>query len=79
MTAKAAPASGLRILRKIDVARKLGVHHTTPMRWANDARYAHMGFPRPVQIGEGCVGFIESEIDAWVLSRPRAAWAERAA
>ena len=71
-------APGLRILRKSAAARKLGVHPSTPVRWATDPRYAHMGFPKPIALGDCSVGFVESEIDAWIASRPRISGAGRA-
>ena len=41
------------------------------MRWANDPRFAHLNFPKPIQMADGSVGFYEHEIDAWLASGPR--------
>jgi len=29
-------------------------------------------FPRPIKLGRRSIAWLESEIDAWILSRPRA-------
>ncbi len=63
--------SPVRILRRKSAARKLDVHVATLMRWATDARYAHLKFPKPIQIADGSTGFFEHEIDVWLETRPR--------
>lgn len=63
--------SGLRILRRKTAAERCGVHQATVMRWATEDRYQHLAFPKPVQLADGSVGFLEHELDAWIASRPR--------
>ena len=51
-----------RILRVRHVSNRTGLSRTTIWRMCRDGR-----FPRPVQLSSAaCVGFIESEVDAWV-------------
>ena len=54
----------MRVLRKREVADRLGVSIMTIWRWekSND-------FPRRVQLGSGSVGYLEDEIDALLLPR----------
>ena len=33
------------------VARRYGIDRATVWRWANDKRYADLGFPRPIVLG----------------------------
>lgn len=63
--------SGDRILSPKKTAERFDKHRATIMRWANDPRFAHLGFPRPVQLADGAVGFFEAELDEWIASRPR--------
>ena len=58
-----------RILRKKTTAQLLDVSTRTVDRWATDPSYSHMNFPKPVPLGENSVGFLESEIDAWIKDR----------
>jgi prophage regulatory protein len=32
-------------------------------------------FPAPVDVGGGRIAWVRSEVDAWIESRPRVAWA----
>ncbi|MGM0583388.1 MAG: helix-turn-helix transcriptional regulator [Pseudomonadota bacterium] len=65
-------SAGVRVLRWGKVAEKIGTHVSTVRRWASDdPKYAHLGFPKPIELGDGSGGFIESEIDDWLLNRPR--------
>ena len=59
----------MRIIRTKEVALRVGYHPVHIKRIASDPRYAHMEFPRPVRIGDNSVGFVESEIDAWIAAR----------
>lgn len=54
----------MRVLRKREVADRLGVSVMTIWRWekANN-------FPRKVQLGSGSVGYIEEEVDGWLIAR----------
>ncbi len=55
----------LSILRRKQVQAKTGLSRSTIY-----ARIAKGKFPRPIDLGGGrAVGWIESEIDAWLISR----------
>lgn len=58
---------GIRIIRLSVVERKVGVKKATIYRWMKEGL-----FPRPVSIGRRAVGWLENEIDEWILSRTRA-------
>lgn len=67
----------MRIITKKQAALKCrGVHPNTIMRWVREQRYAHLAFPKPVQVADGSVGFFEHEVDAWLASRPRVSSSE---
>ena len=53
-----------RILRLPEVMARTGLSRTTIYRW----RRAGL-FPQAVPLGTRCVGFIESEIEAWLHER----------
>lgn len=53
-----------RILRLADVKTRTGLSRSTI--------YAHIktgDFPRHISLGARCVGWVESEIDAWIQAR----------
>jgi prophage regulatory protein len=54
-----------RILRTKHVTEKVGFSRTTIFRKERDGE-----FPRRRMIGDGIVGYLESEIDDWIKSRP---------
>jgi prophage regulatory protein len=55
-----------RVLRRREVEAKVGHGHS----WLYD-KVRSGEFPEPVEIGKHSVGWLESEIDAWIASRPR--------
>ncbi len=58
------------ILNKRVVGERVGNKSTrTIERWANDPEYEHLDFPKPVQLGDNSVGFLEEEIDEWIARR----------
>ena len=59
----------MNILRYKTTAQKCDVNAQTIRRWATQADYAEMGFPKPVILGESSVGFVEAEVDAWLAER----------
>ncbi len=59
----------MNILRYADTARKCGVSKMTVYRWATQSEYADKNFPKPVELGENSVGFVEAEVDAWLEAR----------
>lgn len=54
----------MRILRKWDVAERVGVSPMTLWRWEKAN-----GFPRRVRLGAASVGYVEEEVDDWLRSR----------
>jgi prophage regulatory protein len=59
----------LTILRKGKTAAKCGVVPRTIDRWASNPKYAHLGFPKPVKLGDNSIGFFEHEIESWLIRR----------
>lgn len=57
-----------RLLRTPEVCERVGVGRTTLWRWEAEER-----FPRRRQVGGNVVGYLESEVNAWIASRPEAA------
>ena len=64
------PAPPVRLLSLQDIQRKLSISRTA--LWAFQRR---RGFPAPILIGES-KRYIEAEIDAWLLTQPRATGGE---
>lgn len=54
----------IRILRLPEVQARTGLSRTTIYRWRVEGR-----FPQAVPLGTRCVGWIESELEAWVRER----------
>ena len=55
-----------KILRLPDVKARTGLSRSTIY-----LRLATGTFPRPVSLGARSIGFVESEIDAWISERIR--------
>ena len=53
-----------RILRMPEVMARTGLSRTTIYEWRVAGR-----FPQAVRLGTRCVGFIESELEAWLHER----------
>lgn len=70
----------MRAINKLAVAHKCGgKSRATIDRWANNPRYAHLGFPKPFRIS-GSTVWDEADVDRWLESRKNASdQAERAA
>jgi prophage regulatory protein len=60
----------MRIVRKPELARKVGLHPGHLAKLERDGK-----FPKRVKLGANSVGWVEEEIDAWLAERA----AERAA
>lgn len=60
----------LKILRMPALETKLGISRSTIYDWLNpkSPRYDPT-FPRPHRLGRQSVGWLESEIDNWILER----------
>ncbi len=59
----------MNVLRPKVTAVKCGVTPITIHRWARDPKYAHMGFPKPIRLGDNSVGYIEEEVDAFLAEQ----------
>lgn len=55
-----------RILRLPDVKARTGLSRSSIYAFIKEGR-----FPQHIALGERCVGWYESEVDAWVASRQR--------
>jgi prophage regulatory protein len=55
---------GHSILRRREVEARTGLSRSTIY-----AKIAQGCFPRPIKLGERAVGFVASEIDAWLSKR----------
>lgn len=49
----------------IQIARRFGVHRTTPWRWVR----SDPTFPRPIILSPGCTRWKLAEIEAWEAQR----------
>ena len=56
-----------RVLRLKEVEKKIGLKKPTIYRMMKEGK-----FPRPIQLNERAVGWIESGVDKWIESRPAA-------
>lgn len=60
----------VKILRMRAVAAKLGVARSTIYDWLNAKSPRHdPAFPKPYSLGKQSVGWLESELDEWILQR----------
>ena len=59
----------MNIIRPKATAVKCGVAPITIHRWATDPKYSYLQFPRKIILGSNSVGFIEEEVDAFLVSR----------
>ena len=51
----------IRIIRMADVQARTGRSRSTIYQWVSDG-----SFPQPIRLGARAVGWIESEVDAWI-------------
>ena len=56
----------MRMLRIQELEDRVGVTRSTIDRWERTGR-----FPARRQLGEGAVGWLETEVDEWLQSLPR--------
>ena len=54
-----------KIIRVPEVLSKSGISRSTLARFVKYDK----NFPRPFKIGERSTGFLESEVDQWILGR----------
>ena len=57
-----------RIIRKPELTDRIGVSGVTIWRWERAGK-----FPKRLQLGGHCVGWLESEVVEWIENRPRLA------
>jgi len=58
-----------KLISKKQVCEKLSLSRAQIDRYTNDPSYRHIGFPKPVRLGQGRVAWVESEIDDWIAKR----------
>ncbi|MBE3027379.1 MULTISPECIES: helix-turn-helix transcriptional regulator [unclassified Janthinobacterium] len=58
----------MRIRSYSDVLEILGISRVTLWRWLRDDG---SNFPRPVCLGKRKLGFVQSELDAWIAGNRR--------
>ncbi len=56
----------MRIIRIKTAAERCDVVPLTTRRWAPDPKYAHLNFPKLLDLGDNSVGLIEEEFDAFL-------------
>jgi prophage regulatory protein len=60
----------VKILRMRAVAAKLGIARSTIYDWLNAKSPRHdPAFPKPYPLGKQSVGWLESELDEWIIQR----------
>lgn len=63
-------SSNVKILRIRSVVQKLGIARSTIYDWLNPESPRHDAtFPKQRQLGQQSVGWIEAELDEWLLQR----------
>ncbi|HEE9860477.1 helix-turn-helix transcriptional regulator [Citrobacter portucalensis] len=62
--------SNVKVLRIAAVVSKLGIARSTIYDWLNVKSSRHdPAFPKPYPLGKQSVGWLESELDEWILKR----------
>ncbi|NUA25991.1 helix-turn-helix transcriptional regulator [Cupriavidus basilensis] len=62
------------ILRLKKLKEKTGISGSSIYNKLNpQSKYYDEAFPRPIRLGLSAVGWLESEVDAWLASHPQAA------
>ncbi|BFI70117.1 helix-turn-helix transcriptional regulator [Yersinia enterocolitica] len=60
----------VKILRITAVVSKLGIARSTIYDWLNAKSPRHdPAFPKPYPLGRQSVGWLESELDEWIMQR----------
>ena len=54
----------MRIFRLQDVIIATGLSRSTLYKYISEGT-----FPKPVSLGDRCVGWVDSEVDDWILAR----------
>ena len=59
------------VLRLKKVTEKTGLSRSSIYYKMNPAsKYFDESFPKPIRLGAGSIGWLESDLDAWLASRP---------
>ncbi|ENG1093720.1 TPA: AlpA family phage regulatory protein [Yersinia enterocolitica] len=62
--------SNVKVLRIPDVVNKIGIAKSTIYDWLNAKSPRHNpDFPKPYPLGRQSVGWLESELDEWIMQR----------
>lgn len=57
--------TGVRVLRQPEVLKRIGIRAASTLwRWHRAGM-----FPAPIRIGPGSIGWLSSDIDAWLAAR----------
>ncbi|WP_420291462.1 helix-turn-helix transcriptional regulator [Burkholderia thailandensis] len=63
----------LNVLNRPGVSKKTGKSRSSIYNAINPAsKYYDESFPKPIRTGAKSIGWIESEVDAWIASRAQA-------
>lgn len=54
----------MRIIRLKEVIESTGLARSTVYKFISDG-----GFPKPISLGDRCVGWLESEVQDWIMSK----------
>jgi prophage regulatory protein len=54
----------MRIIRLKEVIESTGLARSTVYKFISDG-----GFPKPISLGDRCVGWLESEVQDWIVSK----------
>ncbi|WP_126241502.1 helix-turn-helix transcriptional regulator [Burkholderia gladioli] len=66
-------AEQIKVLRFNCLKEKIGISRSSVYNKMNpNSKYYDEEFPKPIRLGESTVGWRESDVDAWLGSRPRA-------
>lgn len=54
----------MRIIRLKEVSKVTGLARSTIYKYVSEGT-----FPKPVSLGDRCVGWLESEVQGWIIAR----------
>lgn len=54
----------MRIIRLKEVSNTTGLARSTIYKYVSEGT-----FPKPVSLGDRCVGWLESEVQGWIVAR----------
>ena len=60
---------GRKFLRAKSVAARYDATASTIWRWAHEARYAYLNFPKPVKIGPNTTAWAEDDLERYDTRR----------